>query len=804
MNISNHLPCLRQSVMALAILGAFGAAHAADPDLAAYLKPSSTASIGIGAVSGDAADRAIFGQYNGLRENRLYALFDLDYVTRDDATGTWTVARVQDLGRSDRDLALLREKQGDWKMSLGYSELERAYPRTINTGMSGAGSTTPTVARLATPGSGADVDLKTTRKAATMAFEKWVGPSLQFEANFKNEEKTGARLWGRGYDCASYVCGSSSAAAINQAAFVKNALLLLPEPISSITKQIDARVNFRDDKLLLSLGYYGSFYNNAYGSLNPAVPNVFNNGLGAPLPGYPAVTGAIIPGGGMSLQNVLQTPMALPPDNQAHQLYLDGNYALAPKTRVNFKLGYSYATQNDNFAANGLGDAPAGVASLHGRVASSLAQVGLSARPLDKLSVTANARYEKKDDRTPEALYSVEPLSVVPATNPASFTTNGAFWNNSNTSATKVAGKLEASYRLPADFRATLGMDYSRIERAVPVSIAEEKVAGLGALRKKNDETGYRLELRRSLSETLNGALAYSTSKRGGSDWTTLSQLNPATPGISAANLLLLKLYCGGVSCYGQQLPDSSIVGMSANTPFPLSQTDVKRDKWKLSADWNPTERLSLQVVLENGRDRNTAAFNEVAGGKGWRDSLVALYSLDAAYAVSENWKLSAYGSHSDQTQHVNHSTGYQADLNNLNDAAGLSLDGKLSSVIDIGAALSYLKDANRYGLGAASGTAGTLPATLTVVAPSAANLAQAVIGLPDATFRQLGLKLYGRYAVKKNADLRLDLVHQRVRFTEWQWASNGVPFVYADNTSVTMRGEQNVTFIGLSYICKF
>ena len=37
--------------------------------------------------------------------------------------------------------------------------------------------------------------------------------------------------------------------------------------------------------------------------------------------------------GGTSLQNVLQLPMALPPDNQAHQFYVSGNYAWTPKTR---------------------------------------------------------------------------------------------------------------------------------------------------------------------------------------------------------------------------------------------------------------------------------------------------------------------------------------------------------------------------------------------------------------------------------------------------------------------------------------
>ncbi|MES2049516.1 MAG: MtrB/PioB family decaheme-associated outer membrane protein [Pseudomonadota bacterium] len=804
MRISTHQLGISQTVIALAICAAFNPAQAQDGDIAQLIKPESTISVGIGGVDGDGKDRAIFGQYNGMRKNSAFALIDLDYLTRDDATGTWMNFNVLNLGLDTRELSFSRSKQGDWKYYVEYSELERNYPRTINTGMSGVGTTTPVVSRLATPGSGADVDLKTQRKSASVGYEKWITNSLQFEVNFKNEKKTGARLWGRGYDCASYVCGTSTTTAINQANFVKNAILLLPEPIDSITKQIEAKFNFHTENLLVSAGYYGSFYLNSYGNMTPTVPNMFNNGQGNPLPGYPAVGPSIIAGGGTSLQNVLQTPMALPPDNQAHQIYLNGSYSFTPTTKANFKYAYSHATQNDSYAGMGLSGAPAGSNSLDARVDSVLAQLGLSARPFDKLNVLANVRYEKKDDKTPLAQYNVEAVSVVPATTPASFTNVGAFWDNNRTSSTRLAGKLEATYRLPGNFRATAGVDYNSLEREVPVSLAEEKVAGISTLREKNNDRGYRLELRRNMSETINGGVSYSSSKRNGSNWTSLSTLNPATPGISAANLALINMYCGGVACYGQQLPATSILGMSATTAFPLSMTDVKRDKWKISADWNPAERFSLQLVVENGKDKNTEPFNDVAGGKGWRDSDVKLISLDASYAIAEGWNLNAYGSRGEQTLHINHSTGYMAGLKNANDTLGVGLDGKFSSRLDVGANFSYLVDENIYALAANTGTSGTLPGTLTVVAPSASNLAQAKIGLPDATFHQTALKFFAKYMLDRQADLRVDLIHQRIKFTEWQWGNNGVPFVYADNTTVNMKPIQNVTFVGVTYIRKF
>lgn len=778
---------LRHTAIVLALLAAFGPVRAED-DIDQYTKPSSTVSVGLAGVSGERAERAVFGQYNGLRENDAYVLFDLDYVKRDDASGTWMVVKADNLGFDNRELSIVREKQGDWKYRAGYSELEKVALRTINTGMTGIGTETPTVARLATPGSGSNVDLKIRRKSIDLGYEKWLSKSLQVELSFKNEDKTGARQWGRGYDCGAAICGSSTTAAISQAAFVKSAILMMPEPIKSTTQQMEGRLNYHSDKLLVSAGYSGSLFNDSYGSIRPVVPNVFNNGLGKPFPGYPAVGNNIIAGGGASLADTLAMPMALAPDSQAHQMFVTGSYAITPKTRANFKYAYTRATQNDDFAGMGLDYAPAGVTNLGAKVVTTLAQAGLSARPFDAVSVLANVRYEKRDDKTPDALYNGLPKAVVPATTPASFTNAGGFWFNNKTNLERLSGKLEGSYRLFAGLRGTLGVDYNELERHVPHSITEDNVGGVGPLRAKNEEKAYRFELRRSLSEKLNGSLAYISSKRGGSDWTSLSTLAPSAT-ISPANLALLNTYCGGVACYGQQMPADSILALSSGTPFPVSMTDNKRNKWKFSADWNPTDAISLQLVIEDGKDKNMAPYNATVGGRGWRSSDMALYSLDFGYLLSENWKISAYASHGDQTLFVNHST-YMADLNNLNESAALTIEGKVGSKLEIGGTLSYLNDRNKYAF-----------ATLNTTAPI---LAQLAIGLPDASFRQSGLNLYAKYALRKNADLRFDLVHNRVRFVEWTWGYNGVPFAYADNTTVTMQDTQNVTYLGISYVYKF
>lgn len=755
-----------QKVLVLAIAAAFAPVAFAEDDLSAYTQPSSSVSVGVGALSGDSKERSIFGQYNGLRQDDAVGILDVDYVRRDEATGTWSTLNASNLGLDNREISVGLEKQGDWKVGVAYDEITHREIRTINTANTGVGSTTPGVVLLpvASFGKGADVDLKLQRKGTTLIGEKWLSPSLLFEFSFKNEDKDGARFNGKGYDCAAYVCGPNPAltgtASTNyQAANLKNAILMQADPVNTNTKQLDMKLVFSSEKFNGQVGYYGSMFSNRDGSVNMTALGSLYGGDGTSVrPLYPAFSNSTY-----SLQNVLELPFALAPDNQAHQLFTAGTYAFTKTTKLNFKAAFTHATQNDSFAGMGLSGAPAGVSSLNGEVNTTLLQLGITSKPIQKLTLNANVRYEDKDDKTPKYRYNVENTN-----NP---------WFNADTSAKKLTAKAEASYQLPENFRATLGVDYKEHERGVVSSVNDDRVAGISVLRAKTEDINYRAELSRVMSDTLSGSIAYITGTRRGSDWTSLNT------NVSA--------YCGNVSCYGQALPASAILGASATSIFPMSMTDINRDKWKMTANWTPMDNLSLQFMIEDGSDRNATQADPAVGGKGYRKNGNVLYSIDAAYTLSDNWQLTAFYSMGKQTLNVNHSSGYLLALDNESEMLGLGVVGKLTPRLSIGANAMFIDDNTHYGIAAAPNA-------------TTANVQQAGVALPDVVYRQTTLNLFGKYALDKKSDLRLDVIHQQATLNEWSWSNNGVPFVFADGTTVTMNPKQEVTYLGLMFISKF
>ncbi len=723
-----------KKLLVLSLLAAIGSAQAADDEeddpVERLTIPESSVSVGLAATGGDSKDRAIITQYNGLRRNDANLLLDFDVVKLDKDTGTWMEAYGRNLGLDNREFKAEYEKQGDFEVDATYSELVRRDIRTINTGLLNAGTVAPTVVSLATPGTGTDLNLDIKRKMFNFYAEKWLAPNLLFDINFRNEDKDGARLSGIGIMCST---GGNFSAASRFVCGNTGAMLMLPEPIDSNTRQLDAKLNFSGKNFLLTGGYYGSYYTNANGSLNPSVSGNLWNPNGTPL----------VPGAGVNtLGNYLAQPVALPPDNEAHQFFVSGNYAFTPAARATFKYAHTHATQNDSFAGMGLTGAPAGIVSLGGVVDSDLAQLGVTAKPVEKLSVLASLRYEDRQDKTPLALYSAGATGIT-------------YTNNLNSSK-KVNGKLEASYQLPDNYRATFGVDYASVNRDRPVDTSNIPDLGLAlsALREETRELGYRAELRRTMSETLNGTVSYGQSRRDGGNWL---QLVPGTPSV----------------------PDAAIY--KATGTFPMTLMDRERDKLKLSLGWLPTEDLSLQFMVEDGKDKYTAPAE-----KGLRDTGVRSYGVDAALALSEKWKLTGYVNRNNQTLHINHSVGYMAELENVNTSLGIGVTGKPSGKLEVGGDLSHLNDSNRYNQSMSSGAA-----------PVGG-------GLPDATYRMTSLKLFGKYALQKNADIRVDLVHQSAKLDEWSWGYNGIPFAYSDNTTVSMQQNQNVTYLGARYIYKF
>lgn len=741
---------MRRTAMAAALLALFEPAWADDAD--SLTDPNrSSVSAGGSHGSGDKQDRSLFGQYNGLYKDDSHFLLDFEYVVRDPDTGTWTIVRGKDLGLDTRELSFLYGPQGRWKIHGEYWGLTHYSPRSVNTGETGIETTTPTISLLSAPGSGGDSDLKIKRKRFELGGQRWINPQLMVELDFTNEKKDGARLFGRGYNCPSGAAPAPLCTALANGAN-QWALLMVPEPISSTTRQADVKIHWFGKDFTVVGGYYGTFYNDDYASLVPTVNGNLNNGLGVPMGqggGVPLTAG---------LRGLLQQPMALPPDNQAHQFYLDGNYAFSRTTQATFKYAYTHATQTQSFSEGGFDAPPAGRGDLGGRLDTNLVLGTVTSHPWSKLSLSGNVRYEDRKDKTPIDNYNVEGTST---------------FSNGHVSNKRLTGKVEATYAFPHDLRGTFGLDWDSIDR--DQFTPTDQVAGLSGIRQKTYDRGYHFDVRKTMSADISGMLSWVHTERSGSSWLkpnagTATGVFPADPDCASS---------GSNACI-----------YSRTAIFPSVFENRKRDKLRFLLDWSPAEKVSVQLSADYGKDR----YEDQPTEKGLDNTKLQMYGIDLAYRLSDAISLTAYYTYSEQQINVAHSTGYIADLKDKNNTAGIGVKGIANPRIQWGGDLLFIHDRNesRMGLDAAAS------------AQSVAYFNSGMPFIPDATFRDLRIKLYGSYQLQKNADIRLEVVHDRTKLDEWQWGYNGIPFLFSDNTTVNVKPQQNATYVSVLYTYRF
>lgn len=641
-------------------MAAVGVYAAEGNEITALTKPESNLEFGLGYVSKDGPR---FGQYSGLNDKGAYGLLGGSVIKRDDATGTWLNISGRNLGLDSRELRFEHNRQGNWRYFIEYNQTPRFNPYTVNTGLAGIGTATQTINGTALR----NVELKTKREAVTLGFGKNLPEGWDFQVRFKNEEKDGSRQWGQG------------GAPVN----------FLIDPINQTARQLDAVVGYAGKDLQLSGGYYGTLFENH---------NTVLNVLGA---------GVVFP------------QMALPPGNQSHQLHLSGGYSFTPTTRGTFKVAYAKATQDEAFFVTPTRNTRV---DLGGSVDTTLLQLGIVARPIPKLSLTGNLRYEDKDDKTPLALY----------TNVGNTSTLDGF--NEPRSIRSLSGKLEASYSLPMSIRLTGAVDYDEKKRNA------FRVASVSQ-RERTDETSYRVELRRSMSETITGALAYIHSDRGGSPFLTTVRNNNS---------------------------------LGSNQIAPIHLADRKRDKVRLSANWQATEQLSLQFRIDESRDNYGQRDFSVLGAQKGQASA---YSVDTTYAFNDKWQANAWISRDDtrfeQLARTAPNT-WQAKLRNVGESFGLGLRGKPMSRLELGADFSHadLRDENQQQV-----LAGT-PVSV----------------VPNFSTKLTKLKLFAKYEVQKNVDFRINYVYDRFSTDDWTWTD----WTYSDGTRVLQDPNQKIHFFGV------
>lgn len=472
--------------------------------------------------------------------------------------------------------------------------------------------------------------------------------------------------------------------------------------------------------------------------------------------------------GGTSAQFNAVTPISLPLNNQAHQFFLDGGYTFTPSTRATLKLAYTKATQNEHLPSYDLTGANApfvnAPSNLDGRVDTTLAQLGLNSRPTSKLAITANLRNFRVSDLTPLAGYV------------GNNGTGVATVYNTPHSISTGSGKLEATYRLPENYNLTGGVDYSNQDRSSP-TVGSVYVPFRSNLR----EVTYRAQLSHSLDDNLNGSLAYMHSKRNGSDYI-------------AAN---------GTAPWSNQIN-------------PMHIADRERDKVRVSLDWEPSDKLSVQFRIDHSRDM----YPDNGRPYGIKDGSSELYAIDGNYAFSDDWNLNAWYSY-DVTQAREVGTRVattgaanatrDAHLKEIGDSLGLNLRGKLSAKLEVSAAIDWFNSTSSY------------PQDLALSGAGAAYTTGASGPLPEIKNNLTRFKLDAKYVLDKSSDFSFAFIHERWKTDDWSWNfANGAPFAYysgaqtctgcvgagytgvVDGTTVTANQEQVSNFLGMRYAYKF
>ena len=481
----------------------------------------------------------------------------------------------------------------------------------------------------------------------------------------------------------------------------------LVDPIDYRTQLYEASVGYRGDKGQFTGGYYGTNFVNNKNHID------------------------VIGGTGAGF-----SPIALPPGSQSHQANLAGGYSFTPTTRGTYKFAYTHQTQDDSF----IDVSTTGRTSLGGVVDTKFGQLGLTARPTSGLTVVADVRKENRDDKTPVVDYF--PITV----------TGTATGVNEPRTTHSTVGKLEATYLLPAAFRLIGGYDFDQRRR----NTSDVHVV---SYRETTTENTLRMELRRSLSETVNGSIGYAHSKRGGSEWqTTLTT-----------------------------------TGTGSNLLQPLHLADRERDKVRATVGWTPTEKIDLQGRVEYSKDKY--------GGRtlGLQDGTGQFYSLDGAYRIAESWQIlgwfsredtranlldcaSAAGSNSgDITACPNTPASpiWTAHLRNVSSAIGIGLKGKPTGQLELAADFQLSDDRGEF-------RNGPTPAGVTSV--------------PDTKYTRSVTKLTATYAMQKNTGVKLQYIHDRFSTNDWTWDT----WTYSDGTRILPNSQQKVDFIAATVYYNF
>ena len=755
---------MKNNILALAVQSALiamcamplatHAADAADAETLALTHPANSIEMGATNVSRDSAK---FGEYNGLDENGVYGIANINLgggsaYDGGDGTTRWQVKGV-DLGTTSRELGGSVSNQGQWSIGIGYDELRHNISDTYQTPQQGSmggnnftfpvnfgtinASVTGTLqnsARVldATQLSAFHTEkIHTDRKNSSFEAGYTLSPNLSVQFDYNHLKQDGAKLIG--------VSTKGNVATPIQlpagGTWRAEAINIIMNPTNYTTDTFNLAFNWMGDQGHLTAGYYGSIFRDGYDSVSSE--NVMTS----------SGTGACASGASCAYQT---TVMSTAPDNSLHQFNLTGGYAFSSATKLAGGFSYGRNTQNNAYISGQPEISSAPRTSLDGKVITTHADFKLTHQATKDLGLSAGVKYNERDNQSTSQQYRFFALN-----NTTIDTATNAPYSNR-----KVQVELAGDYRLSKGQNLRLAYEHEHIKRWCD----NYGIAGANCLvNPGNDEDKLGINYRLKAREGVNFNAGYTYGRRS-ADF----EGNAITP-------------LGGLDA------NSGTFVNAQNYPGYIAYPYAKRNQHlvKGGVNWQATEKLDLGL---NGR----YAHDDYDAVLGVQNGHTGSVNLDATYSYKENSSISAYASWQNGERELkagaagvvpataNTATSYVVlvapvniwtnQLKETSNAIGLNTkhSGMMGGKLEILGDLSYSLDKSHYST--------QVPYLSTC---SAANTLSCG-STPDIRTQLITFKLAGNYQVDKHGKVALAYIYQHLNSDDYYY--NGYQYGFTPN----------------------
>lgn len=790
--MNTHYSHFKLSAVAIAVVASLVSLQAlAEEDEAEALKnPTNTVEIG---VINTPDTSAKFGEYNGLNKAGAYLLGNINvrggpgYKNNEEGnTRRWSLIG-SDLGLSSRAIEGSVGEQGEWRFGFGYDELHHRLSDSYQTpylgSMGGNSFTLPSPTfPISTAAAGtnsmiasqlANMNISSQRKNTSLNASTEISPRLGLSFDYNQLEQSGAKLMGFGSN--KVVNGTTTYADAE-------VVSILPMPTKSKTDTLNLALNWRDGDSHLTTAYYGSFFRNAYASV-----------------GFQTFSGT---------NNSAMEYMSTAPDNNFHQLSLNGGTRLTPTTKLTGNLSYSRNTQNSAFVdpgmantsgASGLMVTTSPLTSLNGLVVNTHADVKVSNQATKDLMLSAALKYDERDNQTASNFYNFNAISGAHTAN----------YPNTPLSTKKTQMEMGGDYRIKSGHALRLTYAHDEIDRWCNNYASNTSTYPAGTncvVAKSTREEKLDASYRMKASDTVDFKIGY-----GYSDKTTNSDQYAVTAFYSGKGVNPLGATTAGYN-------GGDYVGF-----YPFFDATRTQNILKFNVNIQATDQLSFGLSARSTSDKYYDSTYGVKEGSSWS------FNLDSTYSYQEDGAITAYATQQHRQRDMTNvqsitTTATAAATNTLsvpannvntwtnkltdNDiSVGLAVKqgGLMSGKLELKGDLSYLLGKTNYGtqLNYTSATSGGL--TCSSLNTAGAPYFGTCGDLPTIRSAMTLLKLSGSYQIDKASKVLVRYTHQRLNAADYYYNGYQLGSTPAALMPTNQQpGSYNLEALAVSFIHNF